>query len=79
MRPGLIPWYAIHKALCEKVRGLVPEDVGRITLAEVALLLDDGKRSPIGAPSMTTEEGIAEWQRWQAMTPLEKLRNFQRF
>jgi hypothetical protein len=50
-----------------------------MTLAEVFLYLADPKEvTPDGHPLVSDGEILAEWAAWQDLSPLERLRRFER-
>lgn len=66
---------------------LLPQDVGRLTIAEIALCLEvpgpmgeDARRPPRGVTNMMAEPGLLEERiaRWRQRTPLEKLEEIMR-
>ena len=42
------------------------------------MLLDDETRGPSGEPEVSDTEALEHMQRWLRMTPLERLRAFER-
>ncbi len=68
----------MHKALCNKVAGLTPRDVGKLTYSEIATILDSEERGPLGAPGLSDEEAAVEIERWSRMSALEFIRNYER-
>ena len=66
----------MEKSLLEKSQGAIkPWEIGQITLAEALMFLEDPKeRGGTGAMNLNDAEMAAELARWQALTPLERLR-----
>lgn len=70
----------LEKSLLEKSQGSIkPWEIGRFTIAEALMFLEDPRgRGPGGTPNMNDDEIAAELQRWQGLTPLERLRDVRR-
>ena len=78
-RPARIDQWALHKALFMKSQGhILPEHVGKMTLAEIAMVLDDADRGPYGTPALSVADAEREVGRRLAWRPLDWLRNFDR-
>ena len=78
-RPARIDQWALHKALFAKSQGhILPEHVGGMTLAEIATVLDDAERGPLGSPALEKSDVEREVSRRLAWRPLDWLRNFER-
>lgn len=73
-------WWIIHKAMVEKGQGSIkPWEIGAWTLPEILWFLEDcDGRGSDGTPGMSDWQIEQESQRWAAMSPLERLRNYQR-
>ena len=70
-----VSWFAIDKALMEKLPGLKPWECDRFTLAEIEYVLAEPEEAlHDGAPDMSDADILAHAQRWEALTPVERLR-----
>jgi hypothetical protein len=70
-----IDWILTRGANGEGWNGVSPAQIDRLTLAEIDLLLDDGKSQSNGMPLHMSDAQIDAYAARRArMTPLEKVR-----
>lgn len=65
---GRVDAWFFHK------KGRLPHEVDRMTLAEIAAVIDEPGPRPPGGDHVSNEEREAYAQRWKRMTLAEKLR-----
>lgn len=77
--PGRLDRWILEKSILEKSQGAIkPWEIGQLTLSEALMFLEDPSGRAGSAPTLSDREIEAELERWQGMTPLERLRNFVR-
>lgn len=74
-RPGPIDWYGIDRSLIKNYPSLTPQSIDRLTMSEIALMLDPDNDRPHGGRGWVMDDMEADesWHRWRAMSGKEKL------
>ena len=72
-------WYGVFKSRLNVRDNLLPWQIWEFTEPEILLLLEDAdKRTPSGAENLADDDAvIAEAIRWERMTWLERLQNYE--
>lgn len=76
IQPGRVNWHSIDRGIGETYH-LSPVQIDSLTLAEIAVLLDQ-KGKAGHAPDMGDDEIHASIQAWLAMTPRQRLEQARR-
>jgi hypothetical protein len=70
---GPVDWVSVD-AWFFREKGIVPHLVGEMTMAEIAVCMEEVGPKPPGGKHMTTAEIHAYAARMRSLTPLDKLR-----
>lgn len=74
---GPVDWARIDRIIGEAYH-LAPAQIGKLTMAEIAVLLMDRNPGPPGGRNMSREEIAADIKRARSMTPAQRLASARR-